>query len=447
MKKLLLLFFTYALTCGLPVQAQEVMTLHDCMVCAVENSAKMKLSREEVSDARVTRREAIFAAFTPSVSASSYANANFGRTVDPETNTYKSLTSFNNGYSAGGTIMLFDGFSALNNVRISKTALKMGISQEQQTEDEICLATMEAYCNVLYCTEMVGVCELFVETARANFELARRQNELGQKSRADVVESEADLADREYELVDMKARLEDATLTLKDVMLWPIDKPLHIDTSMTDRDADLLSAEMVSVEEVTEQAKISLPRVSVAEYKKEMALREWRTAKWSLLPSLSLSGGWSTSYYTYEGVRTASFSSQFKGNRGEYLQLNLSIPIFARWSRRAQMSHKKIAYRRASIDYEQTLREVESDVARALQEKESAQAAYFQARKRSAVHEEAYRLNQGKFSRGLISPIEFRAASNTYLKAEAERLDAVLKYYLKRSVVNYYRGISYLEQK
>ncbi len=429
------------------VQAQEMMTLHDCMVCAVENSAKMKLQREEVSDARVARREAIFRVFAPSVSASSYANANFGRTVDPETNTYKSLTSFNNGYSAGGDVTLFNGFTAVNNMRIAKTALKMGLSKEQQTEDEICLATMEAYCNVLYCTEMLEVCELFVQTARENFELASRQNEQGQKSRADVVESEAELADREYELVAMRARLEDATLTLKDVMLWPIEKPLPVDTSMTDKDADLLTDRLITAEEVTEQAKYSLPQVSIAAYRKEMALREWRTAKWSLLPTLSLSGGWSTSYYTYDGVRTPSFSSQFKGNRGEYVQLNLSIPIFARWSRRSQVAHKKIAYRQATIEYEQTLRDVESEVARALQEKESAQAAYFQARKRSSVHEEAFRLNRSKLTRGLISPIEFRTASNTYLKAEAERLDAVLKYYLKRCVVDYYRGISYLNQK
>ena len=84
----------------------------------------------------------------------SYAYYNFGRSVDPETNTYKSTTSFQNGYSASGSITLFNGFEALNNLKISRTAAAMGLSREQQTRDEICLATMEAYYNVIYHHQM-----------------------------------------------------------------------------------------------------------------------------------------------------------------------------------------------------------------------------------------------------------------------------------------------------
>ena len=46
----------------------------------------------------------------------------------------------------------------------------------------------------------------------------------------------------------------------------------------------------------------------------------------------------------------------------------------------------------------------------------------------------------------MISPIEFQTVSNAYLNAQAEQLNAMLQYYLKSSVVKYYKGISYLEQ-
>ena len=85
-----------------------------------------------MEDAQVSRREAIIRAFTPQISAGTYAYSNFGRTVDPETNTYISTTSFNNGYSASGSIMLFNGFYAVNNMKIAKTAIKMGLSRQQQ---------------------------------------------------------------------------------------------------------------------------------------------------------------------------------------------------------------------------------------------------------------------------------------------------------------------------
>lgn len=135
--------------------AQEAMSLYACMAYAVENSSKKKIQDADNADALVSRRDAILKAFTPKVSAGTYAYSNFGRAVDPETNTYISSTSFNNGYSVDGSIMLFDGFSALNNIKISNIAVKMGISQEQKLRDEICLSVMEAYYNVLFHTQMV----------------------------------------------------------------------------------------------------------------------------------------------------------------------------------------------------------------------------------------------------------------------------------------------------
>ena len=150
----------------------------------------------DVDDARVARRDAILRVFTPEVSAGTYAYSNFGRSVDPETNTYVSTTSFNNGYQLGAGITLFDGFSAVNNMKISKTALKMGIGQEELTRDEICLATMEAFYNVVYFQQLSGILESQVRTAQDALTLAKKQEELGQKGYTDVIEMEAELADR-----------------------------------------------------------------------------------------------------------------------------------------------------------------------------------------------------------------------------------------------------------
>ena len=47
---------------------------------------------------------------------------------------------------------------------------------------------------------------------------------------------------------------------------------------------------------------------------------------------------------------------------------------------------------------------------------------------------------------GLISSIEYQTASNTYLNALAEKLNAQMQHFIKKSVVLYYKGIHYLEQ-
>ena len=200
--------------------AATSLSLRDCIEYAIAHSAKMEIQRANNDDARIARREAILRAFTPTIQGGTYASLNFGRGIDPETNSYISTTSFNNGYSLSGAITLFNGFSAVNNLKITKTAIKMGITEEQQLRDQICLAVMEAYCNVLYFTQMTEALQVQVATANSNLQLAQRQEQLGQKSHADVIQLEADLAEREYQYITMTNQLNDARMTLKDLMLW-----------------------------------------------------------------------------------------------------------------------------------------------------------------------------------------------------------------------------------
>lgn len=422
--------------------AATSLSLRDCMEYAIAHSAKMEIQRANNDDARIARREAILRAFTPTIQGGTYASLNFGRGIDPETNNYISTTSFNNGYSVSGAIRLFNGFSAVNNLKITKTAVKMGITEEQQLRDQICLAVMEAYCNVLYFTQMTEALQVQVATATSNLQLAKRQEQLGQKSHADVIQLEADLAEREYQYITMTNQLNDARMTLQDLMLWEEDHELLIDLQNTEN----LTA---AGGQVSNSEALHHPSVELAAYRMANAQLDLSTARWRLAPSLSLSGGWSTGYYTYPRTQdyvAMPFASQFINNSGEYVQLSLSIPIYDGLSRQSHIVRKKNAYRRAEAEYRQTLREVEAEMARAVQDRNGAMAALKQADRRAKAQQEAYAINSKKFEQGLISPLALKTSSDNHLNAQAEHLNAQLKYFIKSCVVRYYNGTSYLEQ-
>ena len=424
--------------------AATSLSLRDCMEYAIAHSAKMEIQRANNDDARIARREAILRAFTPTIQGGTYASLNFGRGIDPETNNYISTTSFNNGYSLSGAITLFNGFSAVNNLKITKTAIKMGIAEEQQLRDQICLAVMEAYCNVLYFTQMTEALQVQVATANSNLQLAQRQEQLGQKSHADVIQLEADLAEREYQYITLTNQLNDARMTLQDLMLWEEDHELLIDLQSTENLTASHASGLVSNSEALHH-----PSVELAAYRMANAQLDLSTARWRLAPSLSLSGGWSTGYYTYPRTQdyvAMPFASQFINNSGEYVQLSLSIPIYDGLSRQSNIVRKKNAYRRAEAEYRQTLREVEAEMARAVQDRDGAMAALKQADRRAKAQQEAYAINSKKFEQGLISPLELKTSSDNHLNAQAEHLNAQLKYFIKTCVVRYYNGTPYLEQ-
>ena len=449
------------------VKAQDTTTmdLRACMRYAVEHSTKMRIAQADNRDAQIDRRDAILAAFTPTIEGSTYAYSNFGRSIDPETNTYIRTTSFHNGYSLSAGINLFNGFQAVNNLKITKTAQLMGLTKEQQTEDQICLATMEAYCNVLYYTEMQNALQAQVATAEKAVQLATRQEQLGQKSHADVVQMQSDLAERQYQLTTCRNNLNNAMITLKDVMFWPIEKPLKIDgldVGLSHRGSRIVNDSLVrlpqcdspttgteNISQMVEFAKTNMPAVVLAEGTMKNARLALKTARWQLLPRLSLYGGWSSSYFTYpgmEGYVPTPYFEQMKNNGGEYVQLSLSIPIFDRLSKHSNIAKRKNAYDRAQADYEQTLQTVEAEVRRAIADRDGSADALRQADTRAELQQEAFALNTKRFEQGLISSIEYQTASNNYLNALAEQLNARLQYYIKCSVVTYYGGVPYLLQ-
>lgn len=422
----------------------RVLSLHDCMEYAVSNSTRMRIQAADRKDEQWQRRQAIMRVFTPSVEAQTYVYNQYGRNLDPETNTYNNVTTFHNGYSVSAGITLFDGFQAVGNMRMATTAAKMGLSKEQQTQDEICLATMEAYYNVIYYTELESVLKGQVETAQTARDKAVRQEELGQKGHADVLQMESELAQKQYQLITAGNQKNDAMITLKDVMFWPIEDELSIEIEVSEPVLTLAQAS-----ELSSTAKAFLPDAEIALMNVRHAKLDLKSARGAYSPTLGLYGGWSTTYYTYPGradYTPMPFGDQFKNNGGEYIQLSLSIPIFDQFRRRTALNMKKNALVRAEAEFDQKMRDIENEVVRAVSDRDGAQAAFHQADRLAEVQKEAFQLSTKQFETGLISAIEYQTASQTYLNAMAERMNSLLKLRIKDAVVRYYNGESYINQ-
>ena len=433
-------------------ESSKVMSLKDCMEYAISNSTKTRIQQAASGDARIARRDAILQAFTPNLSGSTYAYYNFGRSIDPQTNTYFTQTSFHNSYSVSAGFDLFNGFQAVNNLKISKTGLAISESQEKQVEADICLAVMEAYYNVVYYKRLADIYEEQVGAAEMALKKAVRQDELGQKGHADVVQMEADLADRKYDLTNVRNSYKDQLMTLGDLMFWPPEKELVVDTNVRSfADAQDDNTVILREQKATEESVIAFalennPQIKIAEGTMLNAKRELSTTKGQLLPSLGLYAGWSTTYYTYQGAQTNPFRDQFRNNGGEYVEMSMSIPIWGKLQKQSRIAKQRNALTKATAEYDQKRRDVESEVRRAIQDRDGSEAAYDQARYKSEVQEEAYNLNLKKMEQGLISPLELQTATNNYLKSKADEMNSLYKYLIKDAVVKYFGGIEYINQ-
>ena len=411
----------------------QPMSLSACMDFAVSHSTEMRLSAADRSDERAERVQAFLGAFTPSVSAQSYAYNQYGRNLDPETNTYTDFTTFHNGYSLSAGITLFDGFQAISRLRMAKVQQQMGLSQEQQTADKVRLATMEAYYQVVYYDRLVEVLRLQAATADSALLKAQREEALGRKGHADVVQMESEQAQRQFQLTQAEGQLQQALLTLKETMCWPLDSSLSITKTITKNENNNGND--------NGNAFVS-PSVQIAEAQLRQAQLHLQQASGAWSPSLSLNAGWSTTYYTYPdmaGYQPLPFREQWKNNGGEYVQLTLSIPIYSKGQRSLALNKSKNELARAQARLEQAQREHDNALCRARDEVATAQAAARQAERMAEVKHQSFLLAQRQYALGLITAIEYQTASQSFLTAEADNINALLQLQLKRHQLNYYQ--------
>ncbi len=450
-------FFIFMMVLGAltDVKAQDTVTmdLKDCMRYAVAHATEMRLSAADRSDERAAHRQALLAAFTPSIGAQSYAYNQYGRNLNPETNTYTDFTTFHNGYSLSGGINLFDGFQAINRVRLTHVQQQMGLSQERQSADKVRLAVMEAYYQVIYYDRLIQVLRLQATTADSALHKARREEELGRKGYADVVQIESEQAQRQYQLVQAEGQRNQALLTLKETMCWPADSSLNVDcsTAVNVENVTLQNTESKKQnthrlpphsESSVQDSEFELPAVQIARANLRQAELQVSQARGAWSPTLALHAGWSTTYYTYpglEGYTPLSFQEQWKGNGGEYVQLSLDIPLYSKGQRSLALKKSKNERARAQARLEQAERERDNSLLRAADEVATARASFVQAQKLAEVKRQAYALSQRQYELGLISAIEYQTASQSYLNAEAESINTQLQLQLKEHQLNYYR--------
>lgn len=406
------------------------------MQYAADHSHGVRQQQFALEDSRAVKTQAI-GAFLPSVYGSVNGQINFGRAIDPSTNTYTDVSTLYNGYGLQASLVVFDGLQRYNNLRLAKANVAMGRSGVRAEKDDVALKVYKAYMDLVYCEGAVSQTAKKRDESRELLRQTSVMAEVGQKSDADVAQMRATLAADEYELAHMQSQTTKARLALKQLMGFPVDSALAV--IQPSFDDEILTAEDAS--RISAFAATDNPRILKAQQNVEAARYSLRAARGALLPTISLSGGVSTSFFrNMDKGGHASFSSQFRNNAGEYVGLSLSIPLFDRLATYSTIRRRKTALAQAqeNLAYEQSelrriIVEAASDVANSTKEVEKMQ-------EQVEADSIASRLTTRKYEEGLASSIDVKTAAVTLLQSRVRLLQSQLTMAYNKKLLAYYKG-------
>ena len=420
-------------------------SLDDCMKYAVEHATEVK---REVVNARQRKQDYqhAVAGFLPTVTGGVQGQYAWGRNIDPETNTYNNVTTFNNYYQLYAELNVFDGFATINALKQAKLSRDYSATAMQKIQDDRAIDVMQKYVDAAYAEASIRIASEKLNESKRMLDKMKRLYELGEKGRPDVVQMESQVAEDEYNLTHQENVAKQSLLALKSAMNFPVDEELKIQIA-EERNLKLkaenkeVSASYTNSEAIYQGFQNISPDLKSAEYEVERARYDYKIAKGRLLPSLSLGGGISTNYYKnlsqkgqYDG-----FASQFRNNQGEYLALTLSIPIYNsdRWH---SVKKARNDWQLAQVNLEETRRKLHDQIAQAVMDAEGYAKELHQMQKKVASDSLAYHMSSRKFEEGMLSTFDLHTAAQTLLESRIKELQMQMLLIIKQRLVAYYQG-------
>ncbi|MCD8237057.1 MAG: TolC family protein [Prevotellaceae bacterium] len=431
----LAVFFNYSKALAQEVEA-DVWNADRCMAYAVEHNHNVRQRELSLDNNKADKLRAI-GAFLPGASIGSGLQYNFGRSVDPETNIYKDVSTFNNHYSISASMPLFNGGGLVAQLRMARIGVMLGKAALEQARDEAALNTFEAFIQAVYYQGCVDIAGRKLAETDSLLMKTKLMEELGMKGEADVAQVEAQRAADAYTLTQQENLASTAMLTLKQRMNFPEDSVLCVA-------AGRMSLSHEPLEDKQGVVSIALavnPGVRYSELNMKSAGINRRSAWAGVLPSLSMFGGISTSYYKTRHVEGyPSFSKQFHDNKGTYFGFSLNIPIFNRFSGITSIRKARNNFRMAQESYEEQKENLRKMVVQAVNDCNGYWKETIQMEQKVKSDSIAHHITLRKYEEGMMTSLDVQNTASTLMESKARLLQSRLTYMLKCRLVGYYKG-------
>jgi len=419
---------------------QKEWTLKECVDYALEHNLNVKqsyLNNDQAAN-QVLRNKL---ALAPTLSGSGGTSYNWGRTIDPFSNTFTNEEIRSANLSLNGNASLFNGFELQNTLRQSKLDYLASQSDLKKIQNDISLNVISEYLQVLFAKEQLKVYANRLNESSKQKERTKIMFDAGTMTRGNLLDAESQLATEELNKITAENQF--ATSTLNLIQLLELDSAASF--QIQDPIVDITSAEILSQssEAIYQKAIAHLPEVQSVILKISSAEKGLSIAKGGLYPRLSMYGSYSTGYSSASqnlaGERTP-IKDQFDNNLARSIGLSLNVPIFNGWSAHTSINRARIGVLNAQLNADILRNQVFKSIQQASTDAISAQKKYAATQKSTEALTEAYEYADKRFNAGLSSSLEFLTATNNLTKVKTELLQAKYDYIFKIKILDFYAG-------
>ena len=272
------------------------LSLEECIEIALENNLQLKRSIINERLQKVGYNQSILQQ-TPTLNVFSNYGNNYGRSIDPTTNTFISNNSNFSGVNASASLNLFSGFSVRNNIKRSKTLLEKSAFDLENTRNNVMLSVVSSYLNVLLSTDRLDNARFQLQSTQEQLSRTTKLVDAGSIAITNKLNLEAQVAGDELALIQQENNYRLTVLQLKQLLLLETNKEIKIikpnieltPSTVIDSDPDEIYSVAINI----------LPEIKSAEKNAQSSLYDLRISRSGRFPTLSVSSNFSSNYSSF----------------------------------------------------------------------------------------------------------------------------------------------------
>ncbi|MFB6248193.1 MAG: TolC family protein [Salinibacter sp.] len=421
------------------------LTFDEAVRIALDQNTDVKRAQASVREASA-QVQAEWMDFAPDLSLSSSTGYDFGRgfsQVEGEVVT-QSRNSFN--VSARSGITLFNGFENTASLRQANNQARASELSLDRTRREVAFTVMDQFIALLESREQVRVRREQLQALRQQLEQTQEFVDSGASPVSDLYRQQADVAEAEQQL--LQARREREVGKTRLIQTLQLNPQAAYDFQVPDLEGDTLGTATYNLSALIDEAFRNRLDLQVAKAERRAAEQNVRVAKSSYYPTVSIGGSYRSDWLSTRKIQNPqtgrpvrpTFFDQLNNNRGGGISLSLSIPIFDRLQRNAQVERAQVQAQNAEYNLRDQRQQVALQVRQAYLDYRNAVQQLQAARKRLKAARQARTATQERYNLGAASIVELRNANRDFVDAASQRVRARYNLLFRQKQIDYHVG-------
>ncbi len=451
------------------------LSLQEAVNIAQKNNISVKQSENQVLLNSLQLQQSKFNKL-PNASGNVNEFFNFGRSLDPFTNTNIDQNINYNQLNVSGNVIIFNGYQLKNTIAQNDILLKATQLDLQAMKENIGLQVALAYLNIMNAEDQLSISQTQTNITKLQIERTDKLVKAGSLPQSNLFDLKAQLAQEETTVINNQSILDLAKLTLiqllndKSIIDVAVDR-ISIPTPST-------TGYEASIAKVYEVAEASQPVIKAADMRIKGADKGIEIARAGFLPvisgSVSVGANQSNAQkdivlqdvtatrdlgtVNFQGqniplvvtstskgvpIRTDNTTNYFTqlGNTFNYgFGVNANIPIFSRFANKTNVSRAKIQKENANLNAQQARLTLRQNIEQAYTNLTNAAKRFDALTIQVAALEESFRAAESRFNAGAIDFVSYSLQKTNLDKAKGNLVAAKYDFIFRTKILDFYQN-------